>query len=578
MAQSFASDNKLTPVQRFFRMLAPDKQDIIYIYIYSIFSGLINLTLPVGIQAIISLILAGQVSTSWGVLATLVTIGVAVVGGLKIMQLIISESLQQRIFTRSAFEFAYRIPRFKTEAIFKTYAPELVNRFFDTLTVQKGLPKILMDLSAAGLQILFGLILISFYNSAFLVFGLGLILILFLIFWFTGSKGLETSLKESKYKYQVAHWLEEIARTMHSFKLAGTSKLHLEKVNELTERYLDARKKHFRILLSQFISIASFKTIITGGLLILGSILVINGEINIGQFVAAEIVIIQIMNASEKLILSMETVYDTLTALEKIGTITDVPLEEEKGLDFAEVNNVDKGLKIKAANLSYTFDGAHEPLLKNLDFEIQMGEKICIAGFNGSGKSTLLNIIAGLYENFDGALTYNDIPRDNLNINTLRYHIGNYSLQDDLFDGTLLENITMGDKDLTLQDVTWAIQAVGLQDYLDNQPKGYNTIIEPMGGQMSRTIIKKIILARGIVHKPRLLAMEELLAKFERKERENIIDFLTNKKQKWTLVVVSNDPRLAAKCDRVLVLQDGQIINEGTYDDVKVHTCFQKTF
>lgn len=578
MAQSFASEDKLTPIKRFFRMLAPDKKDIVYIYIYSIFSGLINLTLPVGIQAIIGLILAGQVSTSWGVLASLVTIGVAVVGGLKIMQLIISESLQQRIFTRSAFEFAYRIPRFKTEAIFRTYAPELVNRFFDTLTVQKGLPKILMDLSAAGLQIIFGLALISFYNTAFLAFGLGLIFILFLIFWFTGEKGLETSLKESKYKYQVAHWLEEIARTMHSFKLAGTTKLHLEKVNELTERYLDARKKHFRILLSQFISIATFRTIITGGLLILGSILVINGEINIGQFVAAEIVIIQIVNNAEKLILSMETVYDTLTALEKIGTITDVPLEEDKGLNFEEVNNINKGLKIKATNLSYKFDGAPKALLKDLNFEIQMGEKICIAGYNGSGKSTLLNIVSGLYENFTGALTYNDIPRDNLNINSLRYYIGNYSPKDDLFDGTLLENITMGDKDVSLKDVTWAIQQVGLQEYVDHQPKGYNTIIEPTGGQMSRTVIKKIVLARGIVHRPRLLAMEELLAKFERKERESIIDFLTDKNQKWTLVVISNDPAMAVKCDRVFVMQDGKIINEGTYNDVKVHTCFHKTF
>ena len=181
----------LTAVQRFFRMLATDRKDVVYIYIYSIFSGLINLSLPLGIQAIIGLIMAGQTSTSWVVLASLVTFGVAVVGGLKIMQLMITESLQQRIFTRSAFEFAYRIPRFKTEAIFKTYAPELVNRFFDTLTVQKGLPKILMDLSAAALQILFGLILISFYNSAFLAFGLGLIFILFLIFWFSGQRGLE---------------------------------------------------------------------------------------------------------------------------------------------------------------------------------------------------------------------------------------------------------------------------------------------------------------------------------------------------------------------------------------------------
>lgn len=575
---AIVTNTRRTPMQRFFGMLAADKQDIAYIYVYSIFSGLINLSLPLGIQAIISLIMAGQVSTSWGVLATLVTIGVAVVGGLKIMQLIITESLQQRIFARSAFEFAYRIPRFKTEAIFKDYPPELVNRFFDTLTVQKGLPKILMDFSAAALQILFGLILISFYNSAFLAFGLGLLVILILIFWATGQRGLETSLKESKYKYQVAHWLEEIARTMQAFKLAGTSKLHLQKVNDLTVNYLDARKKHFKILLFQFISIASFKTIITAGLLILGSILVINGEINIGQFVAAEIVIIQVMNAAEKLILSMDTVYDTLTALEKIGTVTDIALEDNEGMDFKAINHVDKGIKVKVNNLSYTFPNENEPLLNKLNFEIQMGEKICISGYNGSGKSTLLQIIAGLYENFTGSLTYNDIPRDNLNINTLRYYIGNYSPQNELFDGTLLENITMGDHEVSLQDVAWAVNAVGLQDFIGNLSKGYNTVIEPMGGTMSRTIIKKIILLRAIVHKPRLLAMEELLAKFERKERENIIDFLTDKQQKWTLIVVSNDPDLAKKCDRVLVLKDGNIISQGSYEQVSAHTCFQSTF
>ncbi len=577
MAQPFTKIRP-TVMQRFFGMLAADKQDIAYIYVYSIFSDLINLSLPLGIQAIISLIMAGQVSTSWGVLATLVTIGVAVVGGLKIMQLVITESLQQRIFTRSAFEFAYRIPRFKTESIFNTYPPELVNRFFDTLTVQKGLPKILMDFSAAALQILFGLILISFYNSAFLAFGLGLLVLLALIFWATGKRGLDTSLKESKYKYQVAHWLEEVARTMHSFKLAGTSKLHLEKVNDLTVSYLESRKKHFRILLIQFISIASFKTLITGGLLVLGSILVINGEINIGQFVAAEIVIIQVMNAAEKLILTMETVYDTLTALEKIGAVTDIELENDEGFDFELLNNLDEGIKVKATNLSYRFPSADEPLLKKLNFEFQTGEKICIAGYNGAGKSTLLHIIAGLYEDFTGALTYNDVPRDNLNINSLRYHIGNYSPQDDLFDGTLLENITMGAKSVTFQDVTWAIQAVGLQDFINNLPKGYNTIIEPTGGTMSQTVIKKIILVRAIVHKPRLLAMEELLGKFERKERQNIINFLTDKQQKWTLIVISNDPDLAMKCDRVLVLRDGVIINEGTYAEVASHDCFQATF
>ena len=195
-------EEKLHPVQRFFRLLKPESKDILYIYTYAIFNGLINLSLPLGIQAIINLISGGQFSTSWTVLIIFVMIGIGMTGGLQVFQLTITERLQQRIFTRASFEFAYRIPRIKLEAVHKSYVPELVNRFFDTLSVQKGLSKILIDFSTATLQVLFGLILLSFYHPFFVLFGIALLLIVYLIFRFTGPQGLTTSLRESKYKYE----------------------------------------------------------------------------------------------------------------------------------------------------------------------------------------------------------------------------------------------------------------------------------------------------------------------------------------------------------------------------------------
>ncbi len=330
------------PFQKLLGMLVEDKRDIFYLYAYSIFYSLVTLTLPLGIQAIIGLIQAGTVSINWIILSAIVTLGVIAGGILQVMQLSITEIIQQRIFTRAAFEFTYRIPRFQSSSIRGMYPPELINRFFDTLNIQKGLPKLLMDFSASAIQIIIGLILLSTYHPFFITFGVGLILLLTAILYFTGPRGLESSIQESTYKYKVAHWLKEIARTMDTFKRAGHTELPLEKTDGLVEQYLNFRKKHWKVLIFQFSNIVAFKALVTLGLLVIGGLLVIQNEINIGQFVASEIVIILIVNSAEKLILTMEPIYDVLTAVEKISSVTDIPLEEDQGVIMFE--DIDTGM------------------------------------------------------------------------------------------------------------------------------------------------------------------------------------------------------------------------------------------
>lgn len=564
----------LSPLVRFFRLLNKDRKDIIYIYVFAIFNGLITLILPLGIQAIIALITGGQISASWALLSSLVVIGIVFSGVLRIMQLKITEVLQQRLFARTAFDFAIRIPKFKSEAMFGKYPPELVNRFFEVNNIQKGLPKILTDFSTSVLEIFFGLLLLGLYHPFFIIFGIFFIVLLLLVIGFTYKRGLITSLEESNFKYETSHWLEELATSNNAFKIAGNFKLAISRTDQLVTGYLSSRQKHFKILLVQFISIITFKAVITGALLILGSILVINNEINLGQFVASEIVIILIITAAEKLISSMEVLYDLFTAIEKLGTVTDIPLEDSKGLSFSEVKRDSHGIELKINDLSYKYPNANKTSIDKLSFEIKAGERVCISGLNGSGKSTLLKILTRLYENYSGTVNINNVPLANLKVDDYRSNIGDHSSQEDIFKGTVKENILLGNEGIAFQKVLKIAELLFLDTFINNLSKGYDTMLEPRGGRLPGSIVQKLTLARSIINEPQLLILEESFSKLMNYEKESILDYLTATDKKWTILFVSNDPAVASRCDRILILDSGQIMDSGDRSLISKHDCF----
>lgn len=572
-----AQNSSINSLQRLFRLLEPDRKDVAYIYLFAIFGGLLTLTLPLGVQAVIGLVQGGDVSSSLIILIAVVTLGTLFSGVLKIMQLTVAESLQRRIFARSAFEFALRIPNLRLDNLQQDYPPELVNRFFDTLTVQKGLPKVLMDFSTGIVQIIFGLLLISFYHPFFVFFGIAVLVVLVALLRWTGPKGLESSLVESKYKYKVAHWLQEVARTMITFKLASGARLSLSKTNDLVDGYLTARGNHFRILVNQYGYIVIFKTIVTAVLLALGGILVIDNQITIGQFVAAEIVVLLILGSVEKVILTLADVYDLLTGLEKMGYFTDLPLDPNEGMKFEKVDT-GKGIELEVKDLAFQFNDSDRKTLKGVSFYVKPGEKICIAGYNGSGKSTLIQIVSGMLLDYKGAVSYNGAPMFNFNLKSLRRYIGDHGAQEDIFQGTLWENICLGHEEINFQQIVWATRQVGLEHFVQSLPKGYDTLLLPGGRNLPQSVQTKILLARSIASQPRLLALEEFLNKLQPNERERMCNMLTARTQPWTLLAVSNDPLLAARCERIILMKDGEIVAEGNYGELRDNPHFERIF
>lgn len=546
---------KLIPWKRFVQLILLDKRDILQIIYYAVFSGIVALSLPLGIQAIINLIQGAQISTSWIVLVSLVTLGVAFSGLLQLMQLRIIETIQQRIFVRSSFELSYLFPKIKMEKIRGFYPPELANRFFDILSIQKGLSKILIDVPAALLQILFALVLLSFYDPIFIVFGIVLIGTVFLVFRYTIRRGLETSLEESKHKYKVVHWIQEVARSIMSFKLSGRTSLALTKNDGLVKDYLNAREDHFSIIKFQFIKMIGFKSIITAGLLIIGGSLVLNQRMNIGQFVATEIIILLVINSLEKLILGLETFYDTLTSVEKLGRVIDQPIESQKG----EKINLTAGLNVSLKDVTYQVPNRQKPILSNISMDITPKSKILIQGESGAGKSTLLRTISGISSPSSGSIHINGLALTGININHYRTLLG-LSLSEELpFEGTLRENLTFGDKDIEDSKVLEILNVIGLSDFLRDLTHGLNSQILAEGKQIAYTVAKKIVLARAIIKQPRLLILEDALNQFTESESKAIIDYLCSPEHSWSIIVVSRNEHWNKHCTQIIHLKEGEI-------------------
>ncbi|WP_215235517.1 ATP-binding cassette domain-containing protein [Dyadobacter linearis] len=546
---------KVNPFLRFWNLISLDRSDIGAVYFYALLSGLVNLSLPLGIQAIIGFVLGASMVTSIYILIILVVFGVAAVGIMQINQMKIIEKIQQKIFTRYAFEFADKIPRFDLLTTDRFYLPEKVNRFFDVLIVQKSLSKLLLEVPIASIQLIFGLLLLAVYHPFFIVFGLTLLLVLTLIFRFTGVNGLKTSLRESVNKYKTVGWLEEMAKVINPFKLSYGSHLNLTKTDDHVSKYLHSRTDHFKVLLVQYKTLVVTKVAITLAMLAGGSFLLLRQQLNIGEFIAAEIVVLMVINAVEKLIINLDSVYDVATGLEKIATVTENLTERDGKLTLEPTN---AGLTLDLIDFSFAFPNGRK-LFDHVLIHIPAGSLVAVSSDHFSGKSTFLKILAGHYQQFSGSMLINKIPLGNYSLSSLRERIGLYLNQREIFIGSVLDNILMGRNNISSQEIMALAAKCGLSGFLDSLPDGFETPVDPNGKNLPSDYIKRICLLRALLGQPDLLLLEDPWQMLTGPERQRMMAYLLSEPNNATIIVVADDPEFSRQCDYQIILDNKAI-------------------
>jgi len=539
----------MSPLRRLIELMRADHADLWLVLGLALGSGLLALASPVAVQALVNTVAMSGMGQPLLVLSTILFFFLTFAGAVHVLQSYLVEIVQRRIFVRLAADLAYRLPRVRSDAYEHHHGPELVNRFFDVLTVQKAGSSLLLDGLSTAVQTLVGLIMLAFYHPFLLAFDVVLVLAICFIIFILGRGGVATAIQESLSKYALVAWLEIVAGNMQTFKFNGGPELAAKRTDALALDYLAAKRNHYQILLRQIIGSVALYAIASTALLAIGGYLVIDGHLTLGQLVAAELIVSSALISLVKFGKHLEGYYDLMAGADKIGHLLDLPLEREHGVAPVMAEPVSLAVR----GLSFGF-GAKQPVFSNLTMLIQPGERAALFGGHGSGKSTLAALVCGLRQPGKGHIEINGVDLGNLRLEALRNRIAVVG-RAEFFRDSLFENVRLGRSELGQDEVEQALDAVGLLDDIASLEDGLDTDLSPSGAPLSTAQGRLLLLARAITGRPALLILDGILDEMDEAARERIAPTLFADDAPWTLLVLTGSQNVAALCGRVVELQ-----------------------
>lgn len=538
----------ISPQRRLVQLLWPERRDIGVIIVYSVGVGILSLAVPITVAAVVNNVAFGTTFQPLIVLSMALFVCLSLAAVLRGLKQWIVETIQQRVFVRVVADLSYRLPRVCQKSYDRQHGPELVNRFFDVLTVQKASSALLLEGVSLSLQTLVGLILLATYHQLLFGFDLFLIGALVFIVWVLGQGAVSSAIRESRAKYAVAGWVEEMARHPFAFKLSGGATFALERSDGLAREYLLARRTHFRVVMRQFCFALGLQVVASTLLLGLGGYLVIISELSLGQLVAAELIVALVVSSFTKFGKQLEAYYDLMAAVEKLGHLIDLPLERAGGLGHHTDTRQPAHLRVR--DVGFGYDHGHRKVLSRLNLEVKPGERVALMGPNGAGKSTLVDLLFGLRDPEEGYIELDNVDLRDLRLEALRGQLVTVK-GIEIFEGTLMDNVRMGRDEVSIADIRHALESVGLLDEVLELPRGLHTRLGTGGAPLSFGQAQRLMVARAILGKPRMLIVDELLDDMDLEVRHQVLEVILNRGAPWSLLIVTHSPDIASMCDRV---------------------------
>lgn len=539
-------------------MASEDRGDFAVILVYNLVGSLLTLAVPLAAQALVNTVAQGMFLQPLVVLTGAVLGGLLFAGFLTILKFLLVEGMQQRIFARVALRLSERLPRVRHRALADQDAQELMNRFFDVVNIQKSWFKLVFEGPGAVIEVLVGLALLALYGTEFLAFALALCGAGVLVFFLLGWNGVRSSIAVSAEKYRVAGWLEEMARCHSAVKLSGTPEYWTGRAERLVSQWLRRRRAHFQVLLRQHATWYLLQAVALGAVLGLGGWLVIEGQLSLGQLVAAELVVWNVLKAFGKLVRLIPSWFDLLTGLDKVGHLTGLPLDRQGG---RRMRDDGRGAVVTMRGVDFSY-GAR-PLLQGLDLEVPAGGRVCLLGPAGGGKSTVARMLCGLLEPGRGQVEVDGLDVREVDLRDLSRHVALVGGGQEILEGTLEENLLLG-RDLPRHDLQWSLALSGLEEHLSCLPEGLRTELLPGGRNLSDSEAQRVLLARGVVGRPRLLLLDEPFRGMDEGQVRAVVEGLFDARLPWTVVAVSTEPEAVRRADTVHVIRDGRVVETGT--------------
>lgn len=539
-----------TPVQRLRALFRSEKRDITAVIIYGVATGVVSLAIPLTMQVLINWLAFGALAQPVIALTVVLLFCLLLGAALRGLQRLAVEMIQRRIFVRMMADLATRLTRVRVAAFDTQYGPELVNRFFDVLTVQKAIASLFIHGLGAALQAAVGLTLLAFYHPVLLAYDVVIVIALAGILFVLGKGAQKTAIKESKAKYAAASWFEELARHPIGFKLGNGQRLALEKTDALAQSYLVARDAHWRVYFRQFGGSLALQAVASVLLLALCGWLVLEGQLSVGQLVAAEFIVTSALAGFAKFADKFDTFYDLLAGIDKLGTLVDLPQERVSGLpahpDRAEA------AEVRLDRVVVQQPGGSRRL-GPVDLEVPPGGRVAVLGRPGVGKSALAEVLLGLRRPREGTVWRDGLRAEDLRPSVL-YKDCMLAGRIDIIHGTVGENVALGRPEATILEQRRALALVGLSSVVGDLPDEIHTVLGPEGRPLSSSHARRLMLARALCARPRLLVVDGLLDAVLPEERERLLAPLIGQEAPWTLIVFTEQAEVAAMLPRLYSL------------------------
>jgi ABC-type multidrug transport system fused ATPase/permease subunit len=414
----------------------------------------------------------------------------------------------------------------------------------------------LVDLINVFVSGMIGMAILVMYHPYFLGYNFFLIMGFAFLLTFFGRGGLRITQRVSRLHYQTFHWLQDIGINRLHFKATDSLPLLLKKTDALVQAYVMARKTRSDILTgAQYKSTVIFQAFAHSGMIGLGGWLLSLGDITLGQFVAAEVIVGTLLLNLDIVARRMYAAIYVATSLQELSRLFEMPKEDVSGPIAARLPNPTlQGVRLTCKDVS--FASADGPMLfDHFNLEVLPGEKISVLTGTSKSKTSLALLLAGLYHPTSGVIRYNDIDLRDVSLNYVNRCRGlMLDSHPTLFDGTLEENVTLQRPSIQFADLSWALRFVELEEEIDALPQGLETIVHGNGANLSRSQVLRILLARMIVTRPELLIFNGSLHNIDPTLRLTLLRRLCSKEEPWSVVFVSNDPEVGHLVERRIVL------------------------
>lgn len=292
---------------------------------------------------------------------------------------------------------------------------------------------------------------------------------------------------------------------------------------------------------------------------------VLDGQLTLGAMLAIQYIIGQLNSPVEQLISFMQQAQDAKISLERLNEIHSLDNEE------LEENNLQKQLpenkSICFQNISFTYTGAgNEPVLNNINVEIPDGKTTAIVGMSGSGKTTLLKLLLKFYENYNGDIKIGESNLKYISPNFWRDQCSSVMQDGYIFNDTIANNIAVSDEKPDYKKLLSACKSANIQKFIEGLPLGFNTKIGAEGTGISQGQRQRILIARAVYKNPHFIFLDEATNSLDANNEKEILENLTEFFKGKTAVVVAHRLSTVKNADKIIVLKNGEIVEQGTHE------------